>query len=307
MTRNPSRPRQIAAALALLLAAAGASAQTARQPASFKKLADFEHCLEDRYAQEQCLRLLESYAGSHPAEAMPAGRQVRRHFHAHAALPFFEIAQKQKKDGFCADEDVRLAVLSGLSLPADYSNAERARRLFAAPCFGENEAAVLAGLASEQGASYLRDNACPILKQRGRTPASCAAPAPAAAAAPAPEERLPAVDKATLRLGIAKTYRGPEGERVTLAPIEGGDLYLVRFEGIAGSWNGKSILHKREDRGNGKAEFWTEHEGKRWVGIVQRGHMEVYAPGNRPGNGFSVGYSEKATQAVDARAVLDAF
>lgn len=304
MTLRLSHTRRIAATLTLLVAASGACAQTTK-PVSLKTLADFEHCLQDHHAQEQCLRALESYVKAHPGEAMDAGKQVRRNFHSHTALPFFEIAQKQKKSGFCADEDVRLAVVSGLSLPADYVNAEHARKLLAGPCFAEHETAVLADLKNEKGASYLKENACPILKKQGRTPAACepeAAP-PAAVA----EERLPAVDKTTLKLGIVKTYSGPEGERVTLAPIDGSDLYLVRFEGIAGPWNGKSILHKRDDLGNGKASFWTEHEGQRWVGIVQRGSMEVFAPGNRPNNSFHIGYSKEDSLEVDAKAVLDAF
>lgn len=304
MTQLLPRCSGIAVSLMLLFSTA-TGAQTIKSM-TFKTLTDFEHCLQDHYVQDHCLRSLESYVKAHPGEAMSAGKRVRRNFHSHAALPFFEIAQKQGKGDFCADEDVQLAVVSGLSLPADYVNAERARKLFAGPCLREHEAAVFAELKNEKGASYLRENACPILKKQSRTPTACepTVPPPVVVAS---EEQLPKLKKADIRLGLVKTYRGPEGESVTLASIEGGDLYLVRFEGIAGPWNGKSILHKRDERGAGKAEFWTEHEGKRWVGIVQRGGMEVYAPGNRPGNGFPISYADKASQAVDAGTVLDAY
>lgn len=303
MTSRLSHAHRIAATLTLLLVATSACAH-ATKPEAFKTRADFDQCLRGHYAQDECLRSLESYVKAHPGEAMDAGKQVRRNFHSHVALPFFEIAQKQSVKGFCSDEDVQLAVVSGLSLPADYVNAEHARKLLTGPCFAAHEAAVLAELKNEKGESYLKNNACPILKQQGRTPAACE---PVVAPPAAAEEHLPAVDKATLQLGIIKTYTGPEGERVTLAPIDGSDLYLVHFEGIAGPWNGKSVLHKREELGNGKANFWTEHEGARWVGIVQRGGMAVFAPGNRQNNGFHVGYSEKATQLVDTKAVLGAF
>lgn len=304
MTRHMFSAVSINVAVVTLFAAAAATAQPARATA-FKALADFERCLQDHYAQEICLRSLDDFIGKHPEKAMDAGRQVRRNFNSYVSLPYFETAQKRQKGGFCADADVQLAVVSGLSLPADYANAERARKLFAGACFAEHEAAVLAELKNKTGASYLKDNACPILKGRGRAPTACepAAKTPEAAV----EERLPGVNKADLRLGIVKSYLGPEGERVTLAPIEGGDLYLVRFEGVAGPWNGKSILHKRAERGNGMADFWTEHEGKRWVGIVQRSGMEVFAPGNRKDGGFHIRFSETASRSIDAKAVLDAF
>lgn len=168
------------------------------------------------------------------------------------------------------------------------------------------ETAVIKEVKGETGASFLKDNACPLLEKHHAAPSSCQADA-AKAVAPAAEKTLPKNRQEPDQLGELKTYRGGNGERVTLAPIQGSALFLVRYEGIEGPWNGKTILFKREDRGNGSSTYWTQFNGSRWNGVLDRNGWKAFAPGYKPGDGFGIGYSDKATKETDAKALLEAY
>jgi len=120
-------------------------------------------------------------------------------------------------------------------------------------------------------------------------------------------ETLPKISKNQIKLEQGKAYRGSEGETVSVLPIRGSDLYLIHFEGVSGSWNGKTILHRREERGHGAATFWTEYEGSRRNSVVQRSGIEVFVPGYKPGSGFVVNYSEQASKDISSTAVLDTY
>ncbi len=271
-----------------------------------KNLGDFESCLRQEYNHEGCLIALEKYVRATPRDAMKAGKLTRLNFNAPVSLRFFELASKQNSKDFCQDEDLQLAVLSGLGLPKDYPDAERARALFSGKCYSEHESAVIKDVNNETSLSYLVENACPILKKHNQTPASCL-PVKEAKPVPKVEERLPTINKSQIKLGVIKVYQGPEGERVTLAPIQGGDLYLIRFEGTTSPWEGKVLLHKREDKGNDTADFWTEKDGSRWNSVVRRSGMEVYVPGYKSGNGFYIGYAEKLSRDADPVVLLKAY
>lgn len=291
--------------MVLCLVSAGAQAQGNSNIASFRKLADFEVC-QRRYADGDCLLTLEKYVRATPKDAMNASVMVRRGFFAYVSLRFFEMVPQQDKK-FCQDEDLQLAVVSGLALPKDYQDAERARRLFSGKCYAEHIAAVIKEIDGERAAhSYLKENACPILQKHNQAPPSCQ-PAPVVEPVVEVEERLPTIDTSQIKLGVIKVYRGPEGERVTVAAIQGEELYLVRFDGISGPWEGKVLLHKRADLGNDAADFWTENKGKRWNSIVRRNGMEIFVPGYKSRSRFSVGFDEKLSQEADAKALLNAY
>lgn len=295
--------------LALVLCSLGLTGQAQSSEKAFqvKTLGDFENCLRQEYNHENCLIALEKYVRATPKDAMKAGKLARLNFNAPVSLRFFETASKQNNKGFCQDEDLQLAVLSGLGLPTSYPDAERARALFSGKCYPEHESAVIKSVNNADRSSYLLDNACPILKKHNQTPASCQ---PVEEAKPEPkkeEARLPSIDKSQVKLGVVKVYQGPEGERVTLAPIQGGDLYLIRFEGTTSPWEGKVLLHKREDKGNDNADFWTEKDGNRWNSVIRRNGMEVYVPGYKSGNGFNIGYAEKLSRDADPAALLKAY
>lgn len=297
--------------LALCLAGVAQAQETIRLD-TFKRLADFEVCQRRSFGVEDCLIALEKFIKMSPKEAMNAGKVVRLKFNATASLRFFEVAAKHPGKGFCQDADLQLSVLAGLALPPDYPDAQRAATIFADRCFAEQVVAVAREVGAESGSSYLIRNACPILEKHRRAPASCQpgtevkviVEASEQASAP---EKLPKIDKNQITLGSLKVYRGPEGERVTMAPIQGSDLFFIRFDGVTSPWEGKTMLHLRADRGNDEADFWTEDSGKRWTSVVRRGGMEVYIPGYKTRNGFNISYSEKLSRESDAKALLGGY
>lgn len=279
-----------------------AQAQGTKLP-SLKTAEDFENCERLSFRNEDCLMALEKLVKAKPKEAMSAGKLVRHKFNATVALRFFEVAAKQNIKGFCQDEDVQLAVVAGLALPKDHPDAVRALNIFSGMCYSDQEAAVIKEVSGDGGNSYLKENVCTILGKHGKAPESCRSASVTKVPEDA-EERLPKIEKGQMRIGNVKVYRGFEGERVTMAQIEGGDLFLVRFDGVSGPWNGKVLLHKRSDRGNGEADFWTENSGNRWNSIVARNGMEVYIPDYKANNGFSIHYDETLSQGADTKALL---
>lgn len=292
--------------LACCLMAAPALAQTDKKVTSIKSLDEFDRCVAQQYDGDACLVALDKYVQTHPQEAMKAGKRVRLSFNAPVSLRYFEAAAKQKPEGFCQDQDVQLAVVGGLALPERYPDAARARALFAGECH-ESLAKVVVATLAEDRAGYFPDNVCPILAKKNTSVAACR-PAAAVEQAATVDDRLPKIDKAQIKLGIVKAYRGGEGERVTMAPIQGGDGYLIRFEGIAGPWNGKVLLHKWVDKGNGGADFWTEHNGARWVSVVRRdGTMTLFAPGMKSQEGVYLSYAEKPSQETDPATLVNAY
>ena len=301
--RKPALP--VCALLLALSGNASVEAGTVGVPA-FKKLGDVEVCVR-RSDVEECFNRVKEYVEKHPKEELEAARLVRLNFHSSVALEFFERAIKRHGVSVCVDKDLKLAALSGLALPGDYPNAVRARRIFSEQCLSELEPSIIREVADEKGSSYLKDNACPILQKNGKAPESCRSGAAEEKSVEIAPEVLPKLDKSKVLLEDGKAYRGGEGEKITLIPLKGSDLYLVRFDGLRGPWNGKTILHKREERGNGAATFWTEHNGARWNSIVQRDWIEVYAPEYKPGKGFSISYSETDTAAIVPQSVLDAW
>lgn len=291
--------------LVFCVLAATAQAEAKSRP-TVTSLDEFTQCLREHHSADACLKALEKFVNSSPKTAMGAARLVRLNFNASVSLKFFEMASKQDVPGFCQDQDLQLAVVHGLGLPADYPDAARARALFSGTCHEPLAGKVLAELAGESRGSYLAANACPILQQRDPLPAVCL-PSPETSATAPEEAQLPKIDKGRIELGMVKVYSGPEGERLTMAPIQGGDFYLIRFDGIAGPWNGKALLHKRADRGNDAADFWTEHNGRRWNSVVRRGGMRVFVPGTASQNGFAAGYADKLSQNASAAALLKAY
>ena len=269
-------------------------------------VAEFEECLQKVADRRGCLARLKDFVKKNPKQDLAAARFVRRNLISHNALPFYEPLAPKYGKALCGDEDFALAVVSGLALPADYDDAAIARRLFGDVCRNELEAKVLEEMATVAGRSFLKDNACPILGKAGKSPVACQIAAESKPA-PAAPEKLPVVDKKSLKPGIAKAYRGREGETVVIIPVSGTDLFLLKFDGVYGPWNGKTILHQRVDLGHGKADFWTIQNGSRWNSIAQRNVMSAYVPEYKPGNGFVIEFSDKATEAVDSQALFDAW
>jgi hypothetical protein len=266
----------------------------------FKSLADLDRCAANNsYDTGYCLEALQKYAKTHPKELFAIGKRARLQFKHWAALQFFEPALGASPAAEkCADEDVSLAIVSGLSQPAENPPNGIARRLLSGKCFASVRTAVEKEIVSSNGEGYLPQHACPIFAKKGMKLSACE-PKKAVSGKPVIEEKLPVVDIATAKVGIIKVYSGSEGERVTMADIPGiSGAYLVRIDGIRSPINGKTLVHKEQPSGNG-FDYWTEIDGKRWNTIVVRGdsykNYTVYVPGTRNEIGMSYNEAESKT------------
>ena len=128
------------------------------------------HNADDDYHSEWCAGQLKSLVLSEPQNtdlAWKAGKWVRLHRASWVAVPFFAKAIAKSGDARCKDEDVLLAVVSGLGLPAD-SNADvvkSSRDLAFQKCWPASEETLKKAFSESTG--YLRDNTCSGMKQKG--------------------------------------------------------------------------------------------------------------------------------------------
>jgi hypothetical protein len=293
----------LAACSASLLMAGFTGAAFARDPIVFKSLADLDKCAANNsYDTGVCLEALQKYAKSHPKESFAIGKRARLQFKHWVALQFFEPALGASPTAAqCADEDVSLAIVSGLSMPSDAAPNGIARRLLGGKCFSSVRIMVEKEIASGNGEGYLPQHACPIFAKKGVKLPACE-PKKQVSAAPIVEEKLPMVDIATAKVGIIKVYSGSEGEQIAIADVVGTPgAYLVRIDGVRSPINGKTIVHKEQQSGD-RLNYWTEIDGKRWNTIVARGgsykNYTIYVPGLRDAIGMS--YNESASKAFTA-------
>ena len=287
--------------LTLIVGFSGAAA--AKEELVFKALADLDKCAaNNRYDTGYCLEPLQKYAKAHPKELFAIGKRARLQFTHWAALQFFEPALGVSPAAAqCADEDVGLAIISGLSMPADAAPNVIARRMLSGACFSAVRAVVEKEITSANGAGYLPQHACPIFANKGVKLSACE-PKKEVATAPVVEEKLPVVDIASAKVGIVKVYSGPEGERITMADVVGTPgAFLLRIDGVRSTLNGKTMVHKEQPSGNG-FDYWTEIDGKRWTTVTARGasykNYAVYVPGIR--DSISMSYNERESKAASA-------
>jgi hypothetical protein len=299
-------PRSISLLLATSLVSTlmGLSTPVAAQnQLIFKSLADLDKCAANSsYDTGYCLESLQKYAKKHPAELFAIGKRARLQFKHWVALQFFEPALGNAPAAAkCADEDVSLAIVSGLAQPSDAAPNAIARRLLSGKCFAAVRPAVEKEIISANGAGYLPEHACPIFAKKGVKLSACA-PKKAVSAAPVADEKLPQVNIATAKVGIIKVYSGREGEQIAIADLpETPGAFLVRIDGVRSPINGKTMVHKEESSGDG-FNYWTEIGGKRWNTIVVRGgsykNYEAYVPGLR--DSISLSYNEGESKTASA-------
>lgn len=291
------------ASIAPALIAGFSGSALAKDEIVFKTLADFDKCAANsRYDTGVCLEPLQKYAKAHPKELFVIGKRARLQFTHWAALQFFEPALGTSPAAAqCADEDMGLAIVSGLSMPADAAPNAIARRLLSGTCFSAVRGAVEKEITSANGEGYLPQHACPIFANKGVKLSACE-PKKEVAAVPVVEEKLPVVDIARAKVGIVKVYSGPEGELITMADVVGTPgVFLVRIDGVRSPINGKTMVHKEQRSGTG-FDYWTEVDGKRWTTINARGdsykNYSVNVPGTR--DSISMSYNERESKAVNA-------
>ena len=102
---------------------------------------------------------------------------ARKGMNAYNAVPLFKRAVAANKGpAVCKDEDLKLATVAALGLPADDEQQGDARGL-ADACWGDLRAPILAGLKADDN-GYTKDNSCAVLKAhkevRGEVVALCA-------------------------------------------------------------------------------------------------------------------------------------
>jgi hypothetical protein len=291
--------------LALALASttlALSAAAIAKQSDDFQSLADLDKCVSRTYDSSHCLDRLEKFAKKNPKDQFEIGKRARLQFAHWVALRFFEPAMQKPTAAQCADEDVGLAVRSGLALPPDRPPFEVAKKLFTGSCFNALKPVIEKEITADKGVGYLSTNTCPILAGKGVKLDACQ-PKAAEVPAPAPVEKLPEVNIATAKIGLAKVYSGPEGERVVIADVaDTPGAYLIRVDNVRSPINGKTRVHKESDQGR-RTEFWTQHEGGRWNTVVVTNNgsykdYNVYVPGLK--NGLRVSYDDAETKKFKA-------
>lgn len=81
-------------------------------------LSDYTTCHAQGLSAGRCHEALKDWVKSHPADAFQAGKLTRLHMIHWNSIPFFGKAMEQNKL-ICADEDLKLAVVSALDLPKD--------------------------------------------------------------------------------------------------------------------------------------------------------------------------------------------
>jgi hypothetical protein len=275
----------------------------------FNSLADLDKCA-NQYSWDTgvCLEALQTYSRKHPKENFAIAKRARVQFKHWAALQFFEPALgKAPTAAQCGDEDLQLAVLSGIALPASHDTKPIADRVFAGPCFSALRPAIEKAVNESGGAGYMWQNGCAALAAKGVKLASCsAAPVVATAAAsavPTPMEKLPNVNLTSAKIGVVKVYRGTEGERVTIADLpDAKGAFAIRFDGVRSAWNGKTLVHRETTTGNNRLEYWTDVKGERWVSVHVSGggarQYELFLPDGK--GAIPLSYSDKDTQATKA-------
>jgi serine/threonine protein kinase len=249
-----------------------------------------------------CYDAIQAYAKLHPEQQFELGKRVRLNFMHWAAMPFFDAAlAKNASRARCEDHDLGLAVVSGLSLPEGRTEKAMAERVFAGPCFAALRTPIEKELADSNANSAFGRSVCAITAKKKIALAGCEpATPPAATNSATTQDTLPPLDLAHAKFNNIKVFRGPEGERMTMAEVQGStDVYVLRFDGIRGEWNGKTVVHQLETLSNRHTKLWTLQAGRRWYTLVSQGtRHSAYVPQAMDGTVFA--YSEDDSKTASA-------
>jgi hypothetical protein len=125
---------------------------------------DFTQCQNDLSYSDACLDALKRYIKAHPADGFAAGKLVRARFSHWLALQFFVPALTKPSPQQCEDEDLRMAVLSGLALPDDDPNEALAAKAAQGACAASLQPHIRNGLGD--GSALYKKNATALLAKR---------------------------------------------------------------------------------------------------------------------------------------------
>ncbi len=128
-------------------------------------------CLERASVGQHCIDGMKSFlegANTGADVGFAFGKIARKNQNAYVAVPFFDWSLNKKTDAAsCSDEDLSLAVVAGLGLPPDDTNASGARHIAVGGCWERLHPAIAQELQDPSAGSYYVDNACAVLKQKG--------------------------------------------------------------------------------------------------------------------------------------------
>ncbi|CAN5853512.1 hypothetical protein BH11MYX4_BH11MYX4_39570 [soil metagenome] len=130
----------------------------------------FKECFAQSYRGARCLKAAQEFVatGENNADSSFAiGKVVRLGQNANVAIPFFQKGLEGRKagDASCADEDLKLSVMSALALPPDYDNAKIGRAVAVGVCFDKLRPAIEAEF-KDSSTGYYPENACSVLKSK---------------------------------------------------------------------------------------------------------------------------------------------
>lgn len=131
----------------------------------------FKECFAQSYRGERCLKAAQEFVSTgenNPDSAFAIAKVVRLGQNANVAIPFFQkgIEGRKAGDALCADDDLKLSVLSALALPSDYDNAKVGRAVASGVCFDKLRPAI-EGEFKDSSTGYYAENACSVLKAKG--------------------------------------------------------------------------------------------------------------------------------------------
>jgi len=133
---------------------------------------ELERCHEDFPHSDICLDALKRYVKANPKAAFSAGKLARARFNSWVALQFLVPAlTPATAEAACDDEDLRLAVLSGLALPTDDPNQVLATKAATGVCAAKLQPHIRGGFGDAN--AYYRTNACAVLKKQNAAPLVC--------------------------------------------------------------------------------------------------------------------------------------
>lgn len=246
---------------------------------------DFDRCQNEISYSDVCIEALKVYVKAHPKEAFAAGKAVRLRFNHWVALQFFAGAIDKATTEQCADEDLGMAVVSGLALPTDDPNLALANKVAEGKCFAGLQPALQKEL--KDGGGYYLEHGCALLQKKSVNAPECASKEPAKPAAPPPPRaaKLGTLNPRSLPTdpSSALAFRGQENEQVLLlrAKAPHDDVVLLKFKGVRGPWNNQVVAAVEAIKGRDK-DYVASVDGKDYVIMtLDDGSYEAYPKGYR--------------------------
>ncbi len=111
--------------------------------------------------------------------------------------------------------------------------------------------------------------------------------------------------------GPVKSFKGPEGEVITMVEVNDSKEMLVHMKGIGGEWDGKSVLYSFRDQGRGHKEVFTNKKRgsksfESFLLTARDGQWRFYHP-TKGSTEFVISYSEKDSEKMKLEDLLKAY